>query len=296
MSIIGSGGTRITPAACVPPRYGLLTVAEIEDRDEAAGHWQAGFSQDVASCDDIIVMSNDCAPTPENKEGALGGVDTFDGDPFTLVAGYECSVGGRPVEDAWRFAGDRLTQGEARAVERTFWTGLDNFGNPIRNTLGYAYEEDEGAFDVTPDDTAVPITDGLALLESWAGDNMSCAPVIHAGRGLAVYMANAGLLEPSGQILYSKGTGSRIAIGGGYLVNGPLGVEPAVGEGWMFVTGSIKVVRSPMFFTPEEGEKAAAINRSTNDIQVFAERTYGITRGCGLAAVRVILGSTVAQG
>lgn len=293
MSTAGSGGTLIQGASCVPARYGLLTVAEIDDRAETEGHWQMGFRQEVESCKELMVLSNDCSPTPENKAPSLDGYVTFDGDPFTLVAGYTCAVGGSlPIDEAWGSAEDRLTQGEARAVERTFWTGLDSVGNPIRNGLGSA---DADVVDVTPVTGAVFITDGVSLLEAWAGENMSCAPIVHASRGVSTYMADRNLVEPIGQVLYLRGTGSRVSVGGGYLATGPEGVEAPDGEAWLFLTGSVKVMRSPLFHTPPRGDTAAAIDRQINDVTVFAERTYGFTRECGIAAVRVILTSCCSQ-
>lgn len=290
MSTAVSGGTLVPGAACVPARYGLLTVAEVDDRAETEGHWEMGFRQIVESCSGVLVLSNDCSGVSENKADSIDdGYLTRDGDPFTLIAGYHCSVGGSlPLSGAWDLAETRLSQGEARAVERTFWTGLDGIGTAIRGGLGSA---GAAAINVTPTSDAVSLTDGVALLEEWAGENMSCAPIIHANRAVATYLAERQLVEPSGQVMYMKGTGSRVAVGGGYLGTGPNAVANATGEAWLFASGAVKVLRSPMFHTPPRGEDAAAVDRILNDVTVFAERTYGFTRDCGLAAVKVALGS-----
>jgi len=287
MSIAGSGGVLVGAPGCSPARYGLLSVAEVEDREETEGHWQAGFSHDVESCDELLAMSNDCTPTPDTKVGSLDGVGTEDGDSFTLVAGYKCSLGGRPIEDAWDFAQRRLDRGTDRGLERVFWTGQDSFGNNIRESLG----QNPDVVDLTPVAGAVAITDGVALLESWAGENMPCGPIIHAARGIGTYLAERSLIEAEGTQLYARGTGSRIAIGGGYLVSGPNGVAAPAGEGWLFVTGGVKILRSPSFFTPPRTPAGAAVNRAINDVQVFAERTFGFLIDCGIAAIRVNLKS-----
>lgn len=278
---------------CVPARYGLLSVAEVEEVSE--GHWAAdeGFQYDLESCGEILALSGRCTPTPENKSDALEGVGVEVSESFTLIAGYKCSVPGRPVSEAWDFAERRLTQGESRGVEKAFWTGVDSLDARIPQTLtGVDELDDPLAVDLTPVvGTAINITDATALLEDWAGDVMSCSPIIHVTRGIATYMAESGLITPSGQIMYAAGTGSRVAVGGGYSNTGPDGLPAAAGEGWMFISGGVKVLRAPMFFTPERGNNGAAINREINDIEVFAERTYGFELGCGLAAVLVDLNS-----
>lgn len=290
MSIVDSGGTLVTPPACTPAKFSLLSTIEVEDRTETDGHWQAGYSWDQDSCEDLVVVQA-CPPALEDKSTSLEGVETFVGDPFTMVAGYTCSTGGRRLEDAWAFAQKRLDRSENRSAERTFWTGTDLGGHAIRGTLRHPFvDPDELAADVTPTPgTAVSVAAGLALLEDFMGDCYPCAPLIHASRGTAVRMAELGLLWDTGQVLLSLGTGSRIVPGGGYLTSGPDGDVAPAGTAWIFATGALKVLRSPSFFTPPEGDTAAAINRQINDIEVFAERTYGFVHDCCVAAVLVEL-------
>lgn len=279
-------GVEVDAPACVFPRYGLLSVAEVED--VADGHWLTKFHTEIESCDDLEVRAihceGDARTQPKLTEGPL---DFPESDPFTLVAPFECSTGGLRLSDAWTHAENRLDQGESRSLERTFWTGRDRFANELGGTMG----GDPDAVDLTPGTGAVSITDGFALLEQWAGENMPCGPVLHAARGLGVYLAERNLIEPSGNVMYSSGTGSRVAVGGGYNTTGPDGTPAATGEGWLWVTGAIKVLRGPKFFTPDRGDVASAVDRTVNDITVFAERNYGFTRGCGLAAIRVNLKS-----
>lgn len=292
MSIVTSGGTVLSGPSCRPARYGLLSVAEIEDRAETDEHWQAGFSWDVPSCEDLIVTTA-CPPLPENKEGSQQGVDTFDGDPFALVAGYKCSAQDATHRDPWDMANDRLDRGESRTLERVFWQGEDLDGNDVRGSLRHP-GSDFPAVDVTPTaGTAVSITDGFALLESFMGDCYPCEPIIHAQRGIGVYLAERSLVKEldNDGILRSVGTGSRVAIGGGYQRTGPDGTAAADGTAWLYATGAIKVIRSAPFSTPERGDLGGAINRQINDVEVFAERVYGFQHDCCVAAVLVNLKS-----
>lgn len=288
MSVTGDGGERLDAPNCVPPRYSLLSVAEVEDRPD--GHWQGGAEYDVESCESLFVVQA-CPAMPEDKtsHGGSGGMTTEYADPFTMVAKYECSTGGSErLAEAWDLAESRLSRGEARCLENTFWTGTDVGGELIRASLG----NDPDALDVTPvPGTALSITDGLAVLEDWAGQNYPCSPILHANRSLGTYLAERHLVTTEASTLLCRGTGTRVAIGGGYGSTGPQGDVPDAGTGWMFITGSIKVVRGPAFFTPPKGNDAWAIDRSTNDIRVFAERTYAIEKDCITAAVLVELKS-----
>lgn len=285
MSITGGAGEEIAGPACVPTRYGLASVAEFEERTEP--HWAAGFYHEQLSCDALQSISLTCATLGEAKDSADSGLSFPTGDPFALVAPFECSTGGLLLSRAWDLAGERLDRSEGRSLETVYWTGRDSAGNVVDGTLGGT----AGVVDVTPGGGAVDITTGVALLEDWAGDNMPCGPVIHAQRGLGTYFAERNLVAANGNLMYMSGTGTRVALGGGYQASGPNNVAAAAGEAWMFVTGSVKVVRGAKFFTPDQGDNAAAVDRLVNDVTVFAERIYGTMSDCGIAAVRVTLSS-----
>lgn len=286
----GDGGVLVDPPDCVPVMFGLLSVAEVEDRP--SGKWEAGIEYELESCEGLEVLTPKCnqtTPDLEEKETDGGTVDSDNfSDPFTVVAGYKCGAVGRPLSEAWEHAETRLDRGEARALERTFWTGKDRGGNDIRQSLG----ANPDVVDLTPGAGALSITDGVAVLESWAGANYPCQPIIHAQRGIGVYFGQKNLVSSKDEkILRVTGTGTRVAIGGGYLATGPEGDEPVDGESWIYITGSIKIIRGPKFYTPERGDNGAAVDRTVNNITVFAERTYAIEQDCIVGAVRVLLQS-----
>lgn len=278
-------GILVDGPTCVPAPFGLFSVAEVEDVDN--GHWVDGNFHEQLDCGDLLTVTDFCEP--HTKADAAGEVSFPESDGFTVIAGYKCSTVGETLQVAWDRAKERMDQGEQRSVERVFWTGLDGSAVPAQVSPGLGQNAD--VVDLTPLAGAVSITDGLALLESWAGENMSCSPVIHANRGLGVYFAERNLVDAdqNNGVLRSTGTGSRIVIGGGYLVNGPSGDAPASGEGWIYITGSIKVRRGPVFYTPDRGDDAGAMDRTINDVEVFAERFYSFSIECGVAAIRVNL-------
>lgn len=291
--------TEVAGPQCIRSRFGLLSVAEIEDVDD--GHWETseGFHHEELSCEDIETRATRCAPgdfPAKNTEDA--GLHFPEGDAFTLIAPFKCSTAGLTLREAWDYAEERLVRAEDRSLESVFWHGRDGLGNRIRGGLGSALavpdddsDATEEVTDLTPAAGAVSITDGLALLEQWAGVHMACQPVIHAARGIATYLAERKLIGPEGNVMTALGSGTRVAIGGGYGTSGPDNVAAAQGEAWMWVTGSIKVRRAPTFFTPNKGDNAAAIDKKVNDMTVFAERNYGLLRSCGAAAIRTNLRS-----
>lgn len=289
-------GVEVTGPNCVRSRYGLLSVAETEEVPD--GHWESGFHHIQVSCEDIETRVVNCPQDTTPKDTEDAGLDFPVGDAFTLIAPFKCSTGGLRLSEAWDYAEERLNRAEDRSLEQVFWTGRDALDNRVRGALGSAIigpddddDETEEVVDLTPAAGAVSITDGLALLEQWAGENMACQPVIHAARGIATYLAERHLIGPEGEMMRALGTGSRVAVGGGYSTTGPDHTAADAGEAWLWVSGSIKVRRAPVFFTPTRTEEAAAVDRIINNVTVFAERNYGFTRECGLAAIKVNLKS-----
>lgn len=275
MSVDVGAGVLVDPPGCTPPRFGLLSVAEVEDRTD--GHWELGVNYDLMSCEDLITVEV-CPVLPEDKTPSATGWNNATSSPFALVAGYKCSTGGRTrLSEAWDYAGKRLDRGEGRSLERRFWT-VDLAGAT-------------DVVDLTPEGGAVAITDGLAMLESALGDCSPCNPIIHASRGMGTYLAERHLIGAEGNVMTALGTGSQVAVGGGYPLTGPAGDEPAAGEAWIFGTGSVKILRGSTFFTPDRSDTAASVDRAINDQMVFAERFYAALLDCCKFAVRVNLKS-----
>lgn len=284
----GNGGVLVDPPACVPAQFGLLSVAEVEDRPD--GHWMGGVEYELETCEGLFVLTPKCNQLVQDldpKDASDGTVDPDNfGDPFTLVSGYECGAVGRPLSQSWELAESRLDRWEEWTVENVFWNGVDRKGNNIRTSLGGNDDID----DVTPLAGAVSLTEGIAALEAFAASRYPCQPVLHITRAMGVPLGAANVIKTDdGKTMHVTGTGSRVVVGGGYGADGPGGVAPDAGEGWMYVTGSLKVLRGPKFFTPDRGDDGAAVDRVVNNVTVFAERTYTILQDCIVGAVRVAL-------
>lgn len=277
-------GTLVTGPACRPAPFGLLSVADVEDRADLEGHWLNGVSVDINSCDALQIHSA-CAtnPMPSKADDATSFV-TADSDPFFVVAGFKCSTGGVSGEEAREILRNRLNIGEARALETAFWTGKDAADNDIRQSLG----TNPDVVDLTPGGGALSITDGIVVLESFAGDNYPCSPIIHGNRGMATYMAERNIVERDGNRLLMRATGTSVAVGGGYGATGPAGDVPDAGEGWLYITGGVKILRGTTSYIPGSPNDPSVIDRLKNDQAAFAERPYAIALDCLIGAVRVV--------
>lgn len=292
MGLAGDAGIRVPGPECKPSRFGLLSVAELAPQDD--NKWARGLEWDELDCSYAPGVVTPCPPVDAEKSYTRG-FDTRVGDPFAIYAGWECSAIG--VDDmAWDNADELLTRKWQRTLERVMWDGVDQDGNVIHSTLATS-----GAIDLTPAGGAFDPTSGVAVLESFAGDCFDCVPIIHANRGLATYLAERGLIAIEGFEQTMIGTGTRVAVGGGYGSGGPLlfdednpedppleqPAEP--GEAWMYITGSVRITTGPRFFTPNRGDLAGASNRLSNDFAVLAEQFAAIQVGCCVGAVRVTL-------
>lgn len=287
------------PITIEPPpveRYtgGLYSVAPPSTGPVVDGNsrrWENGIQYQSETCAEATTWAITCGTDDarEPKEPTL----TFplvEGTPFLAYLGVQCTaVGHRSLEDYAAAVQRALEVCEQRSVERTFWTG--DMGNESRLASG-VYDEINNPDGVeilgTSDVTALGVMQGVASLESWLGDNYCGVGILHAPRGLAAYAANFQLLKdgPGNQLLTPLR--NRWAFGAGYSVNtGPDGTEAEEGTAWIYATGQVNIWRSEIWLQPDQLEQA--FNRVTNDVTMFAERNFVITKECRTAAVRVRL-------
>lgn len=252
---------------------------ELDERTD--NEWLKGLWFDQESCAELHVVSMQCPPLIEQLKLSERGFNTENVDPFVIYAGYECSTGGAIPADAWDHAEHRFDQGWLRSLERALWTGVDQDGNAFRESLaGFA------PVDLTPGGGAVDLTIGLGLLEGAMAGATACWPIIHANAQLGPFFASRALLHHTGDVLRTS-SGSRLVLGGGYPITGPANTAPGAGEAWIFASGGVRVTTGPKFFTPDRGALGWAVDRTVNDIEVFAEKGFAVQLACGLFAVRV---------
>lgn len=260
--------------ACEPRPYGLFSVAPPTTPGD--NRWEAGIQWEPLSCGvEPSAWPVECDPEVDpGTKGIADNTEVQEATPFVVYASYSCAPIGRPFEEAERYARERLTRGEERAVERLLMTGA-----------GGAAPSFQGA--ATPAGTAAqPMLDALSALEG-ALASTGCRGVIHVPASVGPFLGDAGDIERlDGRLETLNGT--YVALGAGYEDNvGPDGSTPAEGTKWLYATGLPEIRRSEIFVPGDD--YSITLDRDTNEAVVFAERVYVASWECVTAAVLVEL-------
>lgn len=281
----GTGILVKTPRCATPPKYGLLAAASPIRVDDS--HWLASGIEweDFLCTPGVVGFIDNCPPATGFTKPAERNNLFCHADPFVVVGSYDCSTGGRPVNEAFEIARQRLLSWEGRTVEEVLWTGISANGavNP-----SFALGND--TCDISPIDLApagsVDAVSAIAQLENALGDVLPCEGVIHVPYGFAAYLIDHRLLERVGDEYFTP-TGYRVVLGQGYPGTGPGGAIPDPGTTWLFGTGPLLLARSDIIMVPDQIDQA--INRQVNNVTVRAERFYAVGFSCALFAIRVNL-------
>lgn len=270
-----------------PNRYGLLSVAQMPAEGDV--HWRDGVLTIPDSCGAAVAYADPC-PTPEDRTKAIpSGTPIAGADPFTIYAGWECSPVGFSQEEIDRRSRAALLNGEERAVEAVFWSGITENGQDVRPRLAEDADGSGDGFSYTAAEevasgTATTPTLALAALEAAIGACYGGQPTIHMTRDVATALfIDGGLVRTSAGL--ETGLGSRVVAGSGYPGTGP-GGSAASGDPWMYATGAVAVYRSEI---ETVGDFPSSVNRTDNTITRLVERTYAVLWDCCLFAARVDL-------
>lgn len=256
-------------------RYGYGLYSVVQEPQPEGDHWRCGVMWEPYACDAGDAYADQC-DFPDVEKNVRDGVPLVEADTFTVYDGYLCRLPGRPTEtqimDRARTA---LDLGEQRTVEGVVWTGQ------------------AGAQVITPhlaDPSAVVLAGGVPVsmpsavgaLENYAASVYGGLGVIHAPRGAAALMAAHGLLVRDGARL-TTWLGTPIAFYGNSPNTGPDGTPAPDGAVWLYITGPVAMRRGPVLVVPDT--VAAALNRTTNEVLVIAEREVVVGWDCVHAAV-----------
>lgn len=271
----------VEPPAVTPYGYGLYSVATMPVPEENP-HWRCGVHYEPWKCGRSFLWADPCDNPDQPDKMPADGVDLVEGTPFLVWDGYHCRLPGRSNEaEVRRRATEALRLGEQRSVEEAFWTG--SMGNsPALADPSTVVLNPNNPPAVPADVLTFPA--GVAALEEWLGNNYPGQGTIFASRGASAYFARHQLgFRVGGHVETLAGT--RVAFLGGSPNTGPDGTPAPAGYAWLYATGQVVIRRSEIFVNPDT--LAAALNRSTNEVLVLAEREIVITRECGTAAVLV---------
>jgi hypothetical protein len=200
-------------------------------------------------------------------EKTADGIGVVEGYPFSIYKMTEChDLHGDDTE----WARNSLALGESHAVESGFMQAV--LAQPTT-------AQPNGA-------TAVSIEEGVAILEGYAADVYGGVPIIHMARSVATRALARDILVASMDYTVTTPQGALVANGGGYSLNlGPAGAAAPEGQAWLYVSGMVTLVRSPV-------EAHRVLDHTENNQVVLAERTYVPAVDCFVAAVLVNLEET----
>lgn len=193
---------------------------------------------------------------------------------FNVYASLVCGSMSYPFAEAERRVRARLQMGESRAVELAFWGGTADVTGIV--------EQLDTATLVTDLGTAANVVDAVSVLEQQMSAVYGGVPLLHARPRLGAYLGSRGVLTERNPA--RTHFGSTVVLGAGYSGNSPDNATPpdATTE-WMLATGRVIVWRSEVFVPPS----TQMLDRATNQLGLYAMRTYAIAVECGAAAVQV---------
>lgn len=251
-----------------PAPGGLYAVARVLDNADphigASGATYLSENCGVASG----IEDPACITQEDRAEKTFDQIDVISGDPFAVYKGVQCNYLG---DDDTEWARRGLELSEHIAVEQGVMAGVL-----------------QGATDITPTPgTPVSVRVGIAMLEGYAAANYGPLPTLHMTRTAAsLGLASESLHYIEGHTILTK-QGAFVANGGGYEINlSPAGVEADPGETWMYVTGAVTVVRTPVVVNrviPGTGANGGHLNNQ----YALAERMVAVTVECIKAAILV---------
>lgn len=287
MALFPTGPLVRAPRTTATRRSGLFDVAPPQSPGDNI--WMVGgVNWEDYLCTDITSFLDVCPPTTGFVKPLDRSFNFCHADPFQAIGAFDCSVGGRVRQyksgEAFEIARQRLLQWEQHKVEQVFWSGVTVNGN-INPSLQDGNDECVDVIDITPGGGAAGVVSSLAALEDALAAVVPIG-IIHVTPGLATWLQRYDLIEIEGNVAYTI-NGTPVVIGAGYPGTGPGNVAPAAGSSWMFGTGPVGVWESPVFMVPENISQS--IDRSVNDITVYAEKYFAVGYTCASIAVNVTL-------
>lgn len=275
-----------------PLPYGLLSVSQVPvDSDDT--HWKGGIRYETDDCGFASITTDSCAVTGGAIKSPTGTWITRGAQPLTVYTLPVCAPVGT-YENYEPRVQAVLTSGEARAVEKEFWTGANGTlphlaaNTPVSGTGFDTSVVIQTAATVIVTG-AVDILEGIALLEEALATCYGNEGVIHIPPIAVAHAKDEDLIDKDGTRLRSP-SGHLVAAGAGYTGSSPAGVAPSGGIYWLYATGAVTVRRGPIEVTRPIGQ---AVDRSRNDVFLVAERTYVISWDCCHFAIPVRMGGEI---
>lgn len=265
--------SRPGPDAGLQP-YGLFAVANMLPLSEHGSVFGIEFQTPYCAFPSGYAVG---CPPGSKAASLVGAYTTVTGDPFVILAGMECGsiTGGpnmSPDEYTANFVKEKLRASEQRVVESIMSRGLNGAAPGLSTAAGTV---------TVPTPTADNLVNAIQALEGAYGALYGLPGVLHVPLKGMGQLANAHLLERDGS-RWVTNTGTRVSLGN-YQGFGPGDVAPAdAAHRWIYMTGPVSVFsQAEPFVSPW----AESIDKPTNQIHRFAERSYIVTWECVTLAV-----------
>jgi hypothetical protein len=211
-------------------------------------------------------------PWSETRDPALGtgagGIE--EADPFYVWAYDTCSTLGGASRDWQGRARRRLEASQSFQIAREMWEGAiaRDQGSPT----GYL------ADDLTLASSTPVAAAKVGVLEAWAAEcSEGQRSMLHMSPHLfGLYLAAVGspAVTVSGSLVVTA-LGNIVVTDAGYTGRGPIS-QPDDGKEWAYITPLVQIRLDAVEILPgslnEARNLAAAVNRRTNDVTVWAQR------------------------
>lgn len=247
-------------------RYGLFNAATVTDDLDGRGI-ATGFQVAAEDCGTVRTYDANCLTHPAKVFDE--GLPYMVAEPYWVYATRQCGTVGTTPAEMSASVRRRLASGEQRAVEEQLWGGGALVSDPQLTTA-------TGVTTVVLPAGTTGAGAAIAALEDAFYDTYGYRGTIHiAMRGYAA-LAYAQLIERGNGGLLTTPVGSSLSFGAGYGITGPLGVAPAAGNVWAFMTPPVLIRRSAVMVP----DVTATMDRTFNQYLALAERVYAHTWVC----------------
>jgi hypothetical protein len=214
-------------------------------------------------------------------------------NPFTVYTMPVCAPVGNYADYQQRVT-NTLVAGEARAVEREFWTGAHGTMPHLAASAAVTGSGFDGGVIVQTAASIltggpVDVVEAMSMLEQALATCYGNEGVIHVPPLAVAQLMHKGIVRVDGTRLRSP-MGHLVAAGAGYPGTSPDGVAPSVNGWWLYATGAVTMRRTQVEVT---STAAQAVDRAKNDMWLVAERTYVLGWDCCHFAVQARLGGDV---
>lgn len=255
-----------------PARISLLTSANVID---GGGDWLRGYTYAPEACATGGRGVVNCSASA--AKAAAANPDDLAFEPYFIYAADTCSTWGFKGRDFYGRAESALRANESWLIENELMLdtlGLGNSPIPATSALVGQGGSVTGA--------AVTPLNALALLESAYGDctHGSKRMMIHVRPGILALLVATHAVRREGNVWLTP-TDNIVVPGRGYPGTGPAGEAVTAAHEWIYATPMVTIRRDVIIFTPPQvpitednpyGIPKEAIDRSTNDVLVIAER------------------------